>query len=296
MKVLLGALLALALLAAPARASRIVLVEDGHHVTSHGAIKPDDRFRVGSITKTFVAVTVLQLEAEGRLSLEDRIDRYVPGAGAAPLRTLLNHTSGIPNHAEDPRTYEGWPLRQWRPDELVAIALSMPPVTGFHYSNTNYVLLGMAVEKITGRPLAAELERRIIRPLRLKRTAYDEGPRVRGVVPGSSDGTDYTISNTSWAGASGALVSTARDLARFYGSLRTLLPRKQYRAMHTGTYGYGLFPVRTACGTAWGHNGAVPGYFSNAFTLRHRTAVTLVNRYPTDEQAAVRNLARALCR
>jgi D-alanyl-D-alanine carboxypeptidase len=296
MKLLLSALAALLLLAAPARAKEIVLVADGHHVSARGDIRPDDRFRVGSVTKTFVAVTVLQLEAEHRLSLDDPIGRYVPGAGAAPLRTLLNHTSGIPNHSEDPRILEGWPLRQWQPAELVAIAQSMPPVTGFHYSNTNYVLLGLAVERVTGRPLAKELERRILRPLRLTRTAYDEGPRVRGVIPGYSGGVDYTVSNTSWAGAAGAVVSTARDLATFYGSLDRLLPRRQYRAMHTGTYGYGLFPIQTACGEAWGHNGAVPGYYTNAFTRGRRTAVVLVDAYPTDELAAVRKLARALCR
>jgi D-alanyl-D-alanine carboxypeptidase len=295
MKLLLSALAALLLLAAPARAAEIVLVADGHHVTARGDIRPDDRFRVGSVSKTFVAVTVLQLEAEGRLSLDDPIGRYVPGAGAAPLRTLLNHTSGIPNHSEDPRILEGFPLRRWQPSELVAIARSMPPVTGFYYSNTNYVLLGLAVEEITGRPLARELERRIIRPLRLERTAYDEGPRVRGVIAGSSAGVDLTISDTSWAGAAGAVVSSARELATFYGSLHRLLPRRQYKAMHTGTYGYGLFPLQTACGTAWGHNGAVPGYYSNAFTRGRRTVVVLVNAYPTDEQAAVRRVARALC-
>src|SRR5690349_10652671 len=125
MKALLLSALALTLLAAPAQASTGVFVDDGHRVISRGAIGPDARFRVGSVTKTFTAVVVLQLEAEGRLALDDPIERYVPGAGPAPLRTLLNHTSGIPNHAEDPRILEGAPLRQWRPDELVAIARSM---------------------------------------------------------------------------------------------------------------------------------------------------------------------------
>src|SRR3954466_2251102 len=137
MKVLLGALLALTLLAAPAQASSIVLVDDGHHVTARGAIRPDDRFRVGSVTKTFTAAVVLQLAAEGRLSLEDTVDRYVPGVPAVPLRELLNHTSGLYDHAADPRVLADWRTHQWRPSELVAIALSHPRVDGFHYSNTN---------------------------------------------------------------------------------------------------------------------------------------------------------------
>ena len=85
------------------------------------------------------------------------------------------------------------------------------------------MLLGLVVEQVTGRPLARELERRIIRPLHLRETSYDEGPRVRGVVRGIADGTDVTVQDTSWAGAAGALVSSARDLARFYGSLDRLL-------------------------------------------------------------------------
>ena len=295
MKVLLLSALALTLLAAPAQASTGVLVDDGHRVISHGAIGPDDRFRIGSATKTFTAVVVIQLEAEGRLKLDDAIERYVAGAGPATLRSLLNHTSGINDHAADPRILEGWPLRQWHPAEVLAIAQSMPPVTGFHYSNTNYVLLGLAVERVTGRPLPAELERRIIKPLRLGRTAYDEGTRVRGVVPGFVNGVDITVQNTSWAGAAGAVVSSARDLARFYGSLDRLLPPRQYAAMHTGDYGLGLFWTQLSCGRAWGHNGAVAGYFTNAFTRGDKTAVVLVNRYPTDERHALRALDTALC-
>src|SRR4051812_22509329 len=274
MKLLLSALAALLLLAAPARAASIVLLDDGHHVSSRGAIRPDDRFRVGSVSKTFVAVTVLQLEAEGRLALDDTADRYVAGAPAIPLRKLLNHTSGLYDHPEDPRVVAEWRRRQWRPAELLAISLEHPPVDGFRYANTNYVLLGMVVERITGRPLAAELDRRIVRPLRLTRTAYDEGPYVRGVVPGFLEGTDVTLQNTSWAGAAGAVVSSARDLATFYGSLDRLLAPAQLVAMKdSATYGLGLFPITTECGTAWGHNGAVPGYYTNAFTLDGRTAV-----------------------
>src|ERR1700754_4596109 len=123
MKLLLLSALALTLFAAPARASTIVFTDDGHHTTTKGDIRPDDRFRVGSVSKTFVATVVLQLEAEGRLSLDGTADRLAPGAPATPLRALLNHTSGLYNHSEDPRTLDGWPLKQWQPRELIAMSL-----------------------------------------------------------------------------------------------------------------------------------------------------------------------------
>ena len=118
MKLLTLSALALMLLAGPAQASTIVLVDDGHRITSRGDIRPDDRFRVGSVSKTFVATTILQLEAEGRLSLDDPVDRYVPGTRPVALRRLLDHTGGFFNHAEDPRTFEGWPLKHWEPNQL----------------------------------------------------------------------------------------------------------------------------------------------------------------------------------
>ncbi|MBE2318078.1 beta-lactamase family protein [Solirubrobacter sp. CPCC 204708] len=297
MKLLVLSALVLALLAAPAQASQTgVVVSDDGRITARGEIRPDDRFRVGSVTKTFVSTTILQLEAEGRLSLDDPAERYVPGVGAIPLRALLNHTSGLNNHSEDPQVFEGWPLRRWEPRQLVDIGLAMPRKAGFAYSNTNYVILGLVVEAVTRRPLERELERRIIKPLKLRYTSYDEGPRVRGVVRGTAAGEDVTVQDTSWAGAAGSLVSTGRDLARFYGSLDRLLTRKQLKAMRgTGEYGLGLFSVQTPCGRAWGHNGAVPGYLTHAFTRGDRTVVVLVDEQPTDERPAVRRLTRALC-
>jgi D-alanyl-D-alanine carboxypeptidase len=296
MKLLALSALALALLAAPAQARTGVTVSDGGRITGRGELRPDDRFRVGSVTKTFVATTILQLEAEGRLSLDDPAERYVPGTGTIPLRALLDHTSGLNNHAEHPSVFEGWPLRHFEPRELVEIGLAMPRKSGFYYSNTNYVVLGLVVERVTGRPLARELQRRIIRPLKLHDTRYDEGPRVRGVVRGRAEGQDVTVQDTSWAGAAGSLVSSGRDLARFYGSLERLLGRRQYRVMQgSGDYGLGLYPIQTPCGRAWGHNGAIPGYFTNAFTRRGRTVVVLVDQHPVDEAPALRRLTRALC-
>jgi D-alanyl-D-alanine carboxypeptidase len=297
MKLLFLSALALTLLAAPAQARTGVVVSDDGRITARGEIRPGDRFRVGSTSKTFISTVILQLEAEGKLGLDDPAERYVPGTGPVPLRALLDHTSGINNHAENPAVFEGWPLKHWEPRQLVDIGLAMPRKTGFYYSNTNYVILGLVIEQVTGRPYAREVERRIIEPLGLERTAFDEGPRVRGVVPGRAEGQDVTVQDTSWAGASGALVSTGRDLARFYGSLDRLLSRKQLKRMKaSATYGLGLFAIKTPCGRAWGHNGAVPGYYTNAFTRGERTVVVLVNRHPVAERPALRSLTRALCK
>ena len=190
---LLSAVLAPAASANPARdltktgiPGAVVL--SGDRVYDSGNLHAGQRFRVGSVTKTFVSTITLQLVAEGRLKL----DQPVPEAGGAPLRTLLNHTSGVFNHSEDPKVFEQGFLKQWQPRELIAISRSHPPYfpagTGFHYSNTNYVILGELIERTTGRPLERELQRRIIGPLGLRDTSYDEGPRVRGVGPGFARG------------------------------------------------------------------------------------------------------------
>jgi D-alanyl-D-alanine carboxypeptidase len=195
---------------------------------------------------------------------------------------------------------EGGLLKRWRPEELVTIAREHQPYfapgAGFHYSNTNYVVLGLVIERVTGRPLARELERRLLRPLGLRDTSYDTSIRVPGLAPGPRQ-------STSWAGASGALVSTARDLARFYRALLTgrVLAAPQLAAMKTGDpYGLGLYRVPTGCGEAWGHNGALPGYFSNAFSSDDgsHAGVVLVTANPLSErqfEAANRALAEALC-
>ena len=281
------------------------VVLSSERVHDSGNLRASDRFRVGSVTKTFVSTVALQLVAEGRLTL----DQPVPEAGGAPLRTLLDHTSGVFNHSEDPRTFAEGLLKQWRPDELIAISRSHPPYFppggGSHYSNTNYVIVGELIERTTGRSLERELRRRILRPLGLRHTSYAEGPWVRGVGLGFAAGENVTVQDTSWAGAAGSLVSTARDLGRFYRALADgrLLAPAQLQAMKTiapaaDGYGLGLYPIQTPCGTPWGHNGKVPGYSAQAFSDGRRVAVVLVNRQPLSErqeQAVRRALVEAYC-
>ncbi|GAQ55135.1 serine hydrolase domain-containing protein [Streptomyces acidiscabies] len=276
---------------APA-AALLARTPDGSRYASAGTrISPDDHFRAGSVTKTFVATVVLQLAAEHRLSLSDPVERHLPGlvrgAGndgrALTLRSLLTHTSGLYDFT---RTTRGTvPLTAL---QAVRLALTHPPADRgrFSYSNTNYVLLGLVVEQITGRSYAAEAERRVIAPLRLAGTSF---PGSRTSLPSphgrafASDGSDVTDLDPRVAGAAGELVTTLADLDRFYAALLSgeLLPPHwlhemlDTRAAH-GSYGMGLFPVRLPCGvTVWGHDGRIPGsYVRTAATPDGRHVLT----------------------
>jgi D-alanyl-D-alanine carboxypeptidase len=254
-------------------------------------IARSDHFRAGSITKTFIATVVLQLAAEHRLSLSDTVEEHLPGlvrgtgndGRALTLRSLLTHTSGLYDFTAD--TKGTVPVT---PVQAVRIALTHPPADRgrFSYSNTNYVLLGMVVEQVTGHSYAAEAERRIITPLRLTGTSF---PGSRTSLPSphgrayAADGTDVTDLDPRVAGAAGELVTTLADLDRFYAALLggRLLPPRWLREMldtHAahGAYGMGLFPEKLPCGTTvWGHNGRISGsYVRTAATVDGRRVLT----------------------
>ncbi|MFJ9022638.1 serine hydrolase domain-containing protein [Streptomyces sp. NPDC102259] len=255
-----------------------------------GVSRPD-HFRAGSITKTFLATVVLQLAAEHRLSLSDTVESHLPGlvrgAGndgrALTLRSLLTHTSGLYDFTRDTEgTVPVLPL------QAVRIAVTHPPADRgrFAYSNTNYVLLGLVVEQVTGRSYAMEAERRIISPLRLTGTSFPgshtslPSPHGRAYDP---DGTDVTELDPRVAGAAGELVTTLADLDRFYAALLggALLPPRVLREMLDtrtahGSYGMGLFPAKLPCGvTVWGHNGRISGsYVRTAATVDGRRVLT----------------------
>ncbi|GHE34595.1 D-alanyl-D-alanine carboxypeptidase [Streptomyces longispororuber] len=277
-----------------------------------------DRFRVGSITKTFVATVLLQMEAEGRLDLDDKVERHLPGmvrgngndGRKISVRQLLNHTSGLFDYLSDKkysRTYlEGDGYLRHRYDTLpprkhVQVALShkpnFRPGTGFSYSNTNYVLAGLIIEKVGKRTYEKEVHERIIKPLGLKETSNPGNgvhlprPSSRGYAklfrtqPNRID--DITEMNGSQGWADGDIISSAGDLTRFYRALMRgkLLPPRQLKAMKTTVndpestgfaYGLGLGKLTTSCGTTlWGHAGGMVGWLSMAVTTedgRHQLA------------------------
>ncbi|MFD8969359.1 serine hydrolase domain-containing protein [Streptomyces sp. NPDC059568] len=295
---------------------------------------PQDRFRVGSITKTFVATVLLQLEAEGKVDLDDTVDSVLPGVVRGnghdgrriTLRQLLNHTSGVFNYTEDEELQrkifgDGFFEHRydtWKPRELVDIALAhrpnFAPGTSWSYSNTNFILAGMAVEKLTGRPYATEIERRILRPLGLRATTVPSTdarmPQPSGraysiLIPDPAAPIhDVTELNPSVAGAAGGMISNPADLNRFYSALLKgkLLPKQQLKEMKTTVsmgdeapptyrYGLGLQVQELSCGeTVWGHGGGIHGSSSGAVTTadgRHSLSLNFNADWTGDAGAVV---------
>jgi D-alanyl-D-alanine carboxypeptidase len=300
----------------------LALVRDGDRTRTAAAgladvgarreLRPEDRFRVGSVTKTFVATVVLQLAGEKRLRLDEPVGHRLPGllpdGGRITIRDLLAHRSGLADVADDPAVLNG--SRSSRsPRRLVALVARRPrdgaPGGAFHYSSTNYIVLGLLVERVTGRSLAAELRRRIIAPLRLAATAYRPGPLVgrhvhgyrfashQGVVDPRAAPRDLETRSARWAGASGDLVSSVGDVARFLAALLggDLLSAAQLRAMEAvePRYGLGLATYPTPCGRAWGHTGNLNGVLTIAWSTRdgRRQAVLMANAYPLPAAADV---------
>jgi D-alanyl-D-alanine carboxypeptidase len=276
--------------------------------SGYGNLKPrttmraNDRFRVGSVTKAFVATVVLQLVAERKLALEDTVAQWLPGVVPNGKRItvlqLLGHTSGLFDYGGDAHFVEAAyrnPLRDWSPREIVAIAVShrpsFAPGTRWGYANTNYYVLGLIVEAATRQPLGAELRRRILEPLHLKATSFDTAPRIAGHHAHGyflSPLEDVSIGSPSVVWAAGALVSDGEDLARFFNALLggRLLPPAELRSMETiagstplFSYGLGLEKVATTCGAVWGHTGAMPGYSTYALSSKdgRRQVIVLVN-------------------
>jgi D-alanyl-D-alanine carboxypeptidase len=247
----------------------------------------------------------------------------VPGGSGITVRQLLNHTSGIFNYTDDQPWRAGLlanPTREWSARELIAVATAhpqvFPPGTSWSYSNTNYVLAGLIAETVAGRPLPRLITERITRPLRLSDTYLATDTQIRpghihGYFPPSTMGSyvDTTTWNPTAAGAAGAMVSTASDLARFYRGLLSghLLAPAQLREMKTtvyvaernGGYGLGLYYLNTPCGTVWGHSGSFPGYNSVAYQDRsgRRSAVLFMATEPDQTTGPLFNKAvdEAVC-
>jgi D-alanyl-D-alanine carboxypeptidase len=252
-------------------------------------MRPTDRFRVASVTKTFVATVVLQLVGEGKLSFHDSVEHWLPGVvprgREITVRELLNHSSGVPEYFDDRRllrTIMRNPRVLIPARTLVARAVSHPldfePGHDFRYSNTNYLLLGLVVEKATGKSLKSELDARIFEPLDLADTTYMGGRvtrlpnEMRGydIDLGGTRKRDATLATLGGGGAAGGIVSSTDDLARFFSALLggELLRPRELRAMKTVAFsaagdGLGIFRVDVGCRAAWGHGGLVPGYLTS---------------------------------
>jgi D-alanyl-D-alanine carboxypeptidase len=249
---------------------------------------PEGSFRVGSVTKTFTAVVVLQLVGEGRLRLDEPVGRWVPGMpNAISLRQLLNHTSGLYNYTDDLPDPAGLVRDRYlhhEPSEAVQVGLDKPrlfePGSSWSYSNTNYIVLGLVIEAVTGNSYADEVDERILRPLALPFTFVpgDEvwlpEPHAHPYLTIGDDVIDTAKYNTSQAWSAGAVVSTAPDLNRFYTAVMDgeLLEEAEQQAMMAAVpvddgYSYGLGIERRLVNghTLWGHTGGIFGYLTLSY-------------------------------
>jgi D-alanyl-D-alanine carboxypeptidase len=296
--------------------SGVASLDSGRPVNDNGF------FRIGSNTKTFISVVVLQLAAEHRLSLNDTVGRWLPGVvhgngndgGKITVRELLQHTSGLHNYTDDlqaqitsPQAYRKLEFHQFSRPDLLNIALAhqpdFAPGADWNYSNTNYILLGMIIRKVTHHSWEHEVTRRIINPLGLHHT-YAPGTSTRLPRPHAAGylifdkntRVNTTAENMSWADSAGALISNASDLTRFWSALGrgTLLRPAQTAEMRqtvpaTGgdsasvpgsRYGLGIFFIPLSCGGGyWSHEGDVPGYNTVGAVSAdgHTTVVLSVN-------------------
>lgn len=291
----------------------------------------DGQIRAGSNTKTFTAVVVLQLVAEGKVGLDEPVETYLPGllrgdgidGHRITVRQLLQHTSGLPEYV-DKGSVLTHPTRYYEPRELLDAALAQKahfaPGVKWEYNNTNYLLAGLIIQKVTGRPLGEEITKRVIDRIGLRHT-YFPAPgdmTIREAHPKGynrdNDGSlrDHTELDPSWGWAAGALVSTNTDLNSFFTALLRgrLLPPAQLAQMRTtvaaeeigpgARYGLGLVSRPLSCeGLYWGHGGTLPGYnTAGGATDDGRSASIAVTMIPSD--AAGRDVEAtvdaALCR
>ncbi|MEW1658689.1 serine hydrolase domain-containing protein [Streptomyces sp. NPDC093707] len=277
----------------------------------------DGQVRIGSNTKTFTAVVVLQLVGEGKIGLDEPVDTYLPGLVRGDeidgrhitIRQLLQHTSGLPDYSAYIKDAV-LKHRYFAPRELLDIALQhkadFAPGAKFAYSNTNYVLAGLIVEKVTGRSLAEEMDRRIIQRIKLRHT-YFPAPGDRTIKEPHPKGyhreaagqplRDFTELDPSAGWAAGQIISTNSDLDQFFSALLAgrLLPAAQLAQMRTTVpmgdsgagYGLGLISRPLSCGGVyWGHGGDIPGYETRGgVTEDGRAANIAVTSIPTDEAA-----------
>ncbi|REF34669.1 serine hydrolase domain-containing protein [Thermasporomyces composti] len=275
-------------------------------------VRPDMRQRVGSITKTFTAAAIMQQVEKGRIELDAPIGRYlphlVPGERGQKItiRMLLNHTSGIPEYLPSAfPSLAAWPslpdmspaslddnrFRQFDPTELVRMGLSAPAgepgSTPGVYSNTNYLILGLLLEKVTGTTAEEYITTNVIERAGLRHTEFPTRPRIKGPHSRMYEAffglidppRDYSVYNMSWVTVGAGLVSTMEDLNRFYAQLLAgeIVSRSSLAEMTRTVpvisqegelieYGLGLRRVTTDCGTFWGHDGSVWGALTVSWT------------------------------
>lgn len=288
--------------------------------------KPQDLFRAGSVTKTFVATVVLQLVQEHKLGLDDKLADLLPQtAGVVPnaehitVEQLLTHTSGLADFMRDlplnpPSSFLAIRWKTWDPWEMVKLAAAHPSTEQgkYKYSNAGYQLLGMIIQRTTHHSYGAEIQHRIIERLGLRGTTmpgtdpFIHGPHLHGYLPVDGQPVDLTVMNPSVFGASGEIVSTTSDLNRFFDALlqgkllhRDLLAKME-KPPAGSTYGMGLRKRTLACNvTAYGNDGDSLTYLTYSFTTEDRQITVSLTPWGPDrnstDQAVDALVEKALC-
>ena len=264
--------------------------------------RPEMVHRAGSVTKSFVAVAVLQQVGKGTIELDAPIGRYLPDlvpgerGQRITVRMLLDHTSHIANHTEvifpTVESLDANRFRAFSPEELAraglgAPATGQPGVTPGAYSNTNFVIAGLLLEKVTGTSAERYITDQVFRRAGLRHTSFPRTPYLPGPSSKAYEALfgyfdppkDYSVYNMSWAWTSGAVASTMEDLNRFFrlllrgelldapllAEMQKTVPIRSFSGA-VFDYGLGIYPLDLPCGRFWGHDGSVPGMETFAFS------------------------------
>ncbi|WP_035855908.1 serine hydrolase domain-containing protein [Cryptosporangium arvum] len=278
------------------------------NTTTKEPVPRNAKFRIGSFTKTFVATTVLQLVGEGKVALDAPIEKYLPGTVKngknITVRQLLQHTSGLADYLAAPEfaflgdreAFEKGRVRDFTAEELVALGMKQKPLfapgTSWQYSNTNYALAGLLIEKVTGDDWRDQVNERIVRRLGLTDTTapgtdhsvpdphavgYERFPGAGATPedPRYGEPIDATELSSTWGDAAGEIISTTKDGNRFLRALlsgkllkpaqlaemKKTVAAKPFQAIWPGArYGLGLMSSTSPCGLIWGHGGDILGY------------------------------------
>ena len=299
------------------------------NVEKRTLVQPTDRFRIASLTKMFVAVVCLQLVEDEQLDLGDAIADWLPkdvgdrisNSKQITIRQLLNHTSGLPDPYSDAfkQAVLANPTHKWQAKEVLEYAEgrgAAAPRGSFFYSNANYLLLELIIEKATGNSLTTEIRQRITEPLALKDTFMEvrepiPGGFVRGYQDWDGDGNPENVTqpllNDGLGLGDGGMVSSAPDLIRFMRSLFSngvLLRSETLEKMMTlvesdkrGGYGLGISYMPTLWGEAWGHTGKTTGFMSDILYLpAHDLIIVAWTNSGDSQQGNPSNLIQASLR
>jgi D-alanyl-D-alanine carboxypeptidase len=304
-------------------------------VETRTPLKPTDRMLAGSIGKTYVSAAMLQIVGEGKVDLDAKIERWfgsepwfsrLPNAKEITLRMLMNHSSGIPEHVLDKSFIAAMkkdPDRIWKPEELIAYIFDAKPLfpagQGWSYADTNYILVGMIFERVTKKTVYGEVERRILKPLKLERTIPSDRRVLSEVITGYSmpnspfgfegrlivDGKFIINPQMEWTG--GGFASTAEDLARWakllyegkvlkqqmLDQLLNGVDAREGRGSGAGNkYGLAVQIRPSDWGVSYGHGGWFPGYRSEMeYFPQHKIAVAV--QFNTDDGRSMKKGLRA---